>query len=216
MKKKITIEGRNIKIKGSIARHEIVRKVVNTFIEEEYLKKGKGILFRYPVEKLQNKQNLYIARPGYKKNFDFYVDIPIDLGLGKEKQVDIALDLRKKKRGNKQSFKSLQEAIDKIYHCEQNDVDILLKKYPRLRNSFKSGIDVETILKLIKWMFIMEDIVYWDNEGRAFLYNFLRYITMETNNKRLEEAFSNKAEKNPNKLKSFMKKSGLEWIPSKG
>jgi len=34
----------------------------------------------------------------------------------------------------------------------------------------------------------MEDIIYWDNEGRAFLYNFLRYVANEKNKKRLDDA----------------------------
>ncbi len=59
----------------------------------------------------------------------------------------------------------------------------------------------------------MEDIVYWDNEGRAFLFNFFRYVTNESNKSRLKEALQKV--KDPDRLKSFMKKCSIEWIAYK-
>lgn|GEM_PF-4242149 len=94
-----------MKIKGFCARHIIVRNVVNTFIETEYNKKGKGIIFRYPVEDLLSiKQTLFISRPGHKKNFDFKVDVIPIFGFGEGKHIEIAHDLRKKKKENKQNL----------------------------------------------------------------------------------------------------------------
>lgn len=61
-----------------------MKKVVNTFIQTEYRKKGKGIIFRYPVENLPGGEQLFIVRPSYKKNFDFYVNIPISMRLEKK------------------------------------------------------------------------------------------------------------------------------------
>jgi hypothetical protein len=100
--------------------------------------------------------------------------------------------------------------ITQIYNCAENDVDALLKKHRHLRNSFKTGGSVEALLKIIKWLFIMEDIVYWDNEGRAFLFNFLRYVAQEKHEKTLREALN--SVNNPDKLKSFMRKSNIEWM----
>ncbi|MBE9512721.1 MAG: hypothetical protein IMY77_01485 [Chloroflexi bacterium] len=57
----------------------------------------------------------------------------------------------------------------------------------------------------------MEDIVYWDVEGRAFLYNFMLYVANESDENRLREAMEKV--KNPDRLKSFMKKAGMTWIP---
>ncbi|MBT9138083.1 MAG: hypothetical protein DDT31_00630 [Syntrophomonadaceae bacterium] len=82
--------------------------------------------------------------------------------------------------------------------------------YPHLNESFRTGAKVEIILKVVKWLFIMEDIVYWDNEGRAFLFNFLRYVAKESDDDRLNEALDKV--KNPDGLKSFMKKCGIEWL----
>jgi len=212
-KLKIMITGKEIGIKGSIARHEIVRNVVSTFISTEYNKKRKGIIFRYPVEDLKNKQQLFIIRPGHKKNFDFKVEVIKKMGLGEGSHKEIASDLRKKRQENQEKMDSLLEAISEVYHCSENDVNSVLEKYPNLKKEFQKGADVEVLLKIIKWLFIMEDIVYWDNEGRAFLYNFLRYVANEKSEKRLKEALSKI--KDPDRLKSFMKKADIEWIPYK-
>jgi hypothetical protein len=54
---KPSIRGPWIIIKGNLPRHHIVKKVVNTFIKSEYQRKGKGVKFQYPVEKLPKKTN---------------------------------------------------------------------------------------------------------------------------------------------------------------
>ena len=48
MRRKIICD--KIEIKGSLSRHEIVQKVINTFINTEYRQRGKGVQFCYPVE----------------------------------------------------------------------------------------------------------------------------------------------------------------------
>ncbi|MBA7626384.1 hypothetical protein ES703_33832 [subsurface metagenome] len=218
-KEKTVITGKLIEIKGPLARHKIVKKVVNAFIKTEYRKKGKGVVFRYPVENLPDGQVLYIVRPGYKKNFDFKVEVPEEIGLGKKKQTEIALDLRKKNIRNPRKFKKLWQAIAEIYHCKENDVDAILKKYRGLKSPFKSGGKPEPLLKVIKWLFIMEDIVYWDNEGRSFLFNFLNYVVKETDEDRCAKVFEKANSRygiTPDQLKSFMKKCGIEWVTCEG
>jgi hypothetical protein len=204
------IRGPWITIKGNLPRHHIVKKVVNTFIQTEYQRKGKGVKFQYPVEKLPNGKILYIARPGHKKNFDFKVDVVSDYGFGDGSHQEIAIDLRKKRKENLRGFENLLASITQIYNCAESDIDILLKKHRGIKRSFRTGGPVETLMKIIKWLFIMEDIVYWDNEGRAFLLNFLRYVAQEKQEKTLREALN--SIKNPQKLKSLMKKSGIEWV----
>ncbi len=87
----------------------------------------------------------------------------------------------------------------------------MLPRYSNLKEAFDTGAEVEVILKIMKWLFIMEDIVYWDVEGRAFLYNFMLYVVNENDESRLREAMEKV--KNPDRLKSFMKKTGMTWIP---
>jgi len=70
----------------------------------------------------------------------------------------------------------LMQLIDELSSCSETDVDKLLIKYPNLQASFQSGGKIETLLKVLKWMFIMEDIVYWNYDGRLKLHNFLKEI----------------------------------------
>ncbi|MGD0077457.1 MAG: hypothetical protein ABSB91_02390 [Sedimentisphaerales bacterium] len=213
-KEKTRIRGPWIIIKGNLPRHLIVKKVVNTFIKTEYQRKGKGIGFWYPVEKLSNGEMLCIARPGHKKNFDFKVDVVLGHGFGDGSHKEIASDMRNKRKENRQKFEQLLEAVTKIYNCAENNVEVLLRKYRGIKSSFKTGGPVENLLKIVKWMFIMEDIVYWDNEGRAYLFNALRYNAQEKSEKALKKALD--IMKNPQDLKRSMKKSGIEWVHCEG
>lgn len=167
-----------IEIKGSLTRHEIVKKIVNTFINTEYQERGKGVQFWYPVEQLPDNKQLFILRPGglRKWNFDFKVNVPPELGLGRGSHEEIASDLRNKKRENPQKFDELLRAMTEIYNCAESDVDRVLRSYHDLQISFQTGAQVDILLKVLKWMFIMEDIVYWNYEGRAKLYNYLKEV----------------------------------------
>jgi hypothetical protein len=121
---------------------------------------------------------LFIFRPGglRKWNFDFKVNITPELGLGKGTHAEIASDLSNKKQENPQEFVKLIDAIKEIYSGSENDVDKVLAKYTNLQASFQTGAQVDILLKVLKWMFIMEDIVYWNYDGRAKLYNFLKEV----------------------------------------
>lgn len=182
------IECNRIQIKGSMPRNAIVKKVVSTFIRVEYQQKGKGVTFRYPVEKLPDNRRLFITRPGHKKNFDFKVEVTEEMGLEEGKHEQVVLDLRMKKQRNPQGFEDFLRAVKEVYHCSENDIERLLPRYSNLKGAFDTGAEVEVILKILKWLFIMEDIVYWDVEGRAFLYNFMLYVANENDENRLREA----------------------------
>lgn len=172
-----------IKINGSLTRHEIVQKVINIFINTEHQQRGKGVKFWYPVEqlsantKLEDTQ-LFIFRPGglQKWNFDFKVNVTADMGMGKGTHKDIESDMRSKKSENPEQFKRLLNALNEVYNCSENDVDRVLEIYHNLQTSFRIGSTVEILFKVLKWMFIMEDIVYWNYDGRAKLYNYLNEI----------------------------------------
>lgn len=173
------IEEGTIEIKGPLSPHEIVRKVINTFIDAENQLRGKGVKFRYPVEDLSIGKQLFIFRPGGlrgKWNFDFKVEVPKELGLGRGSHDEIISDFRNKKQENPQKFNTLLNALTAICNCSENDVDQLLKNYPDLLVSFQTGAKVDVLLKVIKWMFIMEDIVYWNYQGRSMLYNALKEV----------------------------------------
>jgi len=201
------ITGERIEIKGNIPRHEIVRKVVNHFINTEHNQKGAGIQFQYPVEKLPDETYLMIGRPGHKKYFDFKVIIKPEYQLGSGSHEEIAEQFKLKAN---QVGKDLWKVVDEFYHCTESDVDELLSKKFVLKNLSNNGTNIEVLLKVLKWLFIMEDIVYWDNEGRAFLYNWLQYQCKETDNIRFQRARKDIKFK-PTKLKKYLKELNLNW-----
>ncbi len=206
-KNETVIEGPEIKIIEPLERFEIVKKVVITFIDFEKDKKGKGIVFRYPVEDLSPGGKLYIYRPGVKWNFDFKVEIPKNCGLGEGTHNQIALILRRIKEENKQEFNKLWNIISQLYHCSNNDVDKLLKHNPILFTNSSP----EVLLKVIKWLFIMEDIIYWHYEGRAFLYNFFVYATNEVDEDRLENTLSRRRRIKPERIRRLLGYVNKEW-----
>lgn len=210
--KTITLTGPRIEIKGKLSRHEIVKRVVNHFIETEYSQKGFGVKFQYPVETLPAGM-LMIGRPGRKKNFDFKVLVEPSYGLGAGLHEDIVEDFCRKAESRYRD--ALLKALSEIYHCSENDVDAIISQSSELIGNLGGMATVEILLKVLKWMFIMEDIVYWDNEGRAFLHNYLNYVVRETDKDRLKRA---KAEVTvrPASLRKYMRQSSLEWTVCKG
>ena len=163
-----------ILLSDRITRHEIVQKVVNIFISNEYSYRGKGIQFWYPVENLSNSEQLFIRRPGglRKWNFDFKVNVEQEFGLGKGTHAEVALDFQNKKIENPKNYPELLKALTEVYDCN-NNIDQILQDIPVLSASFSTGAKVDVLLKVVKWMFIMEDIVYWNYKGRAKLYDYL-------------------------------------------
>jgi hypothetical protein len=200
-----TITGPPIIITGSLKRHKIVKKAVDTFIETEHNQKGAGINFRYPVENVGSRGTIYIKRPGKKKNFDFKVEVTEKHGIGAGKHGDICHAVCELKKADERAFKRFWEVLHAVYKCRESDVAEALgrsKSRARLKRKY-----VE-LLKIIKWMFVMEDILYWDNEGRAFLFNVLLYKSSTA------ESGETESFNQPDRLKGKMKKLELDWVPA--
>lgn len=94
--------------------------------------------------------------------------------MGKGTHDEIGKDFQNKKLENPQKFTELLKALTILYNCSENNVDRVLGNEPDLQTSFQTGAKVDVLLKVVKWMFIMEDIVYWNYKGRAMLYNAIR------------------------------------------
>lgn len=210
VKDKQVIEGPEIRIIDSTGRFEIVKTVVNSFIDFEKDKKGRNIEFRYPVENLSGGEKLYIRRPGMRWNFDFKLEIPSNYGFGEGRHDQIALLLRERKEHDEKKFNKLWQMITDLYHCANNDVDSMLKRNPI---SYEEKSEADILLKVIKWLFIMEDIIYWHYEGRAFLYNFFAYVINEQDRDKLEGTLSGIRQRKvkPNKIKTLLEKCDMEW-----
>ena len=81
---------------------------------------------------------------------------------------DIINDLALKKDDAPRVYSRAKSLIRKVYHChELNDTE-----YRGL--NFPNGHSIELMLKLLKWLFIEQDVTYWNYSGRAKLYDGLK------------------------------------------
>lgn len=153
-------------------REEFRKAVVNTFLSENggYWKgKIKHVThYKYFVETLRDKRRIFLLRPTFlNKGIDFQVWVErfIDDKDKKPSHKDIFNDLKAKKKENRRGFTELLAAIDEVWKCKEPD-DVL-KKHSKL--SFNVGFSVELVLKVLKWLFIEQDITYWNYDGRGML-----------------------------------------------
>jgi len=153
------------------SREKLMKKAVETFISEKpgYWKDGKKHVTRYNyfVENLKDGRRIYLKRPTFlNKGIDFQVWIEKFDGENDKRpsHQDIFKDLKLKKSENPKDIPKLIEAIDRVWNCEEPDE--VLKD---LKVNFKEGLSVELILKALKWLFIEQDITYWNYDGRGML-----------------------------------------------
>jgi hypothetical protein len=146
-------------------------KVVQKFLCEEggFWKGGvKHVtMYKYFVEKLKDGRRIFILRPTYlNKGIDFqvWVEKMTDHKDERPSHKDIFKDLEIKKKENSEDFPLLISAIDKVWNCEEPDV--VLKE---TKLNFRQGFSPELLLKILKWLFIEQDITYWNYDGRGML-----------------------------------------------
>lgn len=164
------------KLSVSGTRGQIRRQVITKFLDEEP-GTGKGencSKYIYEVEKLNNGDCIFIKRPAsLNKGVDFtvhvenimfrergFVDMP--------SHNDIIEDLELKKENDANEYEKVKTLINKIYNCEE-----VSENEFRCIN-FNVGYPVEAILKSIKWLFIEQDVTYWNWSGRFMLFTKLK------------------------------------------
>lgn len=153
-------------------RNEVRLRVVKSFSKE---KPGTGngenaSKYIYYVETLQNGDRIYLKRPAYKHNgFDFLICVENAnyAKPGEKKAIrndpkheDITEDLLAKKNENPEMYAKLYDLMRKVYECN----DVTNEEISEI--IFNTGYSVEHIIKVIKWMFIEQDIRYWNYSGR--------------------------------------------------
>ena len=160
--------------------NEVRMRVVNKFSEEE---KGSGkndlaSRYTYYVETLNNGDRIYLRRPAFLHNgFDFCVCVEnVNFSTSKRKRnapshEDILTDLKIKKNTESTLYSTLYVYIEKIYHCQEvSDAELLAL-------NFTSGLfTAELIVKTLKWLFIEQDIRYWNYSGRDMLFSGIPVI----------------------------------------
>lgn len=127
--------------------------------------------YKYNVEKLFNGGYIYITRPvPLNKGFDFVIHVEDYIFINNKdnpKHEDIINDIKIKKEENMQHFQTLLSSIKKVFLChDPNDLAIINEI-----NFFKSGLSIEILLKVMKWLFIEQDVRYWNWSGKNMFMN---------------------------------------------
>lgn len=159
------------------SREEYREKLIKLFLEEKHGTLNDVNYYYYTVEKLSDGNVIYLKRPtSLNKGVDFEVRVSnVQFRFGKYGNIistgnrpshnDILNDLKIKKAESKEEYNNLFKIITKIYKCEKftfNEINIL---------HFTKGKSVEIILYVLKWLFIEQDITYWNRSGREMLYS---------------------------------------------
>lgn len=167
--KTVQIDGRS--------REEYREKLISLFVAEEHGSTTDTMYYYYYVDTLKDGCQIYLKRPTQlNKGIDFEVRVDgMHFRYGKygnfistgnrPSHDDVFEDLQLKKEENPKMFDEMIELIGKIYRCEEVTSD-------ECDNcSFKEGFATDLILKVLKWLFIEQDITYWNRSGREMLYN---------------------------------------------
>lgn len=131
--------------------------------------------YKYIVEQFSDERKLYLIRPArYKMGFDFQIWMENWNKKNVNKMPsykDIIQDLKSKEVENEHYFNIFLMGVNKIFICE--DDDRILNWLTKNNIKFSSGENIDVLLKVIKWMFIEQDIRYWNFSGRVKLKNLI-------------------------------------------
>lgn len=165
-------------------KRELIKKEVSSWFNEELpgsdLKKiAKESTKYYYVVESYNDYKIVLQRPGTrKKGYDFSVAIENkndDLLFKKNNKFktprfeDLVTILKKcKKDISKSKYEIIKKALNNIYNCSSYKFG--KKSIYKYKNFDGVLIPIEIILLAIKWIFIEEDLNYWNWSGRAKFY----------------------------------------------
>lgn len=151
-------------------RNEVRMRVVDCFSTEQ-AGTGRGedaSKYIYYVEQLESGDRVYLQRPANLYNgFDFLVCVE-NANYAPEgkrrrnfpKHDDFGVDLQNKKAEDPEMYRRLYRLLLKVYECHDvSDEEIRTVK-------FATGLPVDHVVKTIKWLFIEQDIRYWNYSGR--------------------------------------------------
>jgi len=162
------------------SKNEVRMKVVNEFAKE-VPGKGRGdlaTLYIYYVESLNCGNRVYLHRPARLYNgFDFVVCVEGYNFAAPEKRRrdypthnEIVQDLLLKKQESGSKFDALYNVLRQIYNCVDVSEEILCSI------QFSQGLPTDVIAKTLKWLFIEQDIRYWNYSGRDMLWQAINGI----------------------------------------
>lgn len=152
-------------------------EVINGFLAEEP-GMGKGELtsrYQYVVANFDNNR-VYLQRPAqFNNGFDFTIHVsginfnPTGRRTTRPTHHNILEDLRAKKSENEVLYEQLTKEIDLLFNCQSNQTN-----WATLH--FNVGLSTPILLTCIKWLFVEQDVTYWNYSGRHMFYNAIRQI----------------------------------------
>lgn len=172
---------KNVSINAK-SREEYHKKLILLFLREEHGTSEEWNYYDYYVETGKNGKRVYLHRPAYKnKGMDFEVRVEdYQFRYGKHgnvissgnrpKHSEIWSDVHEKVVQNPDDGKKLKELITNIYNCEAPN-EALMDSC-----NFTTGLPLDLLLFTIKWLFIEQDLTYWNQSGREMNYNGLMEI----------------------------------------
>jgi hypothetical protein len=142
-------------------------------LAEKWLAEGPYSKYRYFVETCEDGKRVYLLRPTYlNRGFDFQVNVEGFNSLtrkakGATREMpshdDVIDDLQAKAKSNPKLRDELFSAVCDVYDCIEPDE--ILAKRPALRKCV-GGLPIDKTLRIIKWLFIEQDLTYWNGVGR--------------------------------------------------
>lgn len=135
----------------------------------------------YIVENL-GIYSIYLQRPApLNKGFDFIVCVEsmyFKINDGRRHRnpshADVVNILTAYKIQFSDIYPTIQSLIWQIYNCQNIDINHLSCNLPTFTNYDGEQIPIALILYCIKWLFIEQDITYWNYSGRNMLFSHLQ------------------------------------------
>jgi hypothetical protein len=150
-------------------RFAIKKAFAKLWIKERRFKR-----YRYNVETCDDGALIYLTRPTRNSGVDFQVRVQ---GFRSRKSkrdrpshTDVDRDLRLKLKARPRSKKALFGAVCEIYDCVE--VSEAIRRHRKVLGLTK-GLPIDKILRIIKWLFIEQDVAYWLGSGRNMFMSHL-------------------------------------------
>ena len=155
------------------------RSDIRNFLLNQWIQETPGTKYRYFVETLVSGNRIYLERPGrLNKGCDFviYIENVHQWKNGNDRPPNhdyILNDLSLKKQSlNQAQWTLLISSIRSVYNCETYNTAVQhISNLPVV-----DGHSYETLLKIMKWFFIEQDITYWSGEGRGKFFSAILNI----------------------------------------
>ncbi len=166
----------SLSLPPELNREEIKNYVIQCFLKEQ-AGTGKGSQcskYIYEVESCRDRK-IFLRRPAtLNKGMDFTVHVE---GIkfrekyaykDRPKHKEIILDLQAKKKASPEKYILIAEYLHNIYKCLPYD-ELSLRDL-----EIKAGLlTCEECCLAVKWLFIEQDVTYWNWSGRAMFYGAL-------------------------------------------